>query len=132
MDYRLPEIDEWETAQPHAMWAEARGHCPVVSVEPQPWEDTGSFHVLGHADAAAVLRDWRTFSSTINGDFMGPFMGDLILALDGEEHRQYRNLVAPAFRRSNLGSVPEPPPGAHGSKSPALGPRSPGTVPARG
>ena len=102
MDYRLPEIDEWETAQPHAMWAEARGHCPVVSVEPQPWEDTGSFHVLGHVDAAAVLRDWRTFSSTINGDFMGPFMGDLILALDGEEHRQYRNLVAPAFRRSNL------------------------------
>ncbi|HJO20789.1 MAG TPA: hypothetical protein QF865_10620, partial [Acidimicrobiales bacterium] len=102
MDYRLPEIDEWETAQPHAMWAEARAHCPVVSVEPQPWEDAGSFHVLGHAEAAAVLRDWQTFSSTINGDFMGPFMGDLILALDGEEHRHYRNLVAPAFRRSNL------------------------------
>ena len=29
-------------------------------------------------------------------------MGDLILAMNGKEHRQYRNLVAHAFRASVL------------------------------
>ena len=33
---------------------------------------------------------------------MGPVMGTVILAMDGEEHRRYRNLVAHAFRPSAL------------------------------
>jgi len=33
---------------------------------------------------------------------MGPYMGKTILAMDGEEHRAYRNLVASAFRASAL------------------------------
>ncbi len=35
---------------------------------------------------------------------MGPVMGTVILAMDGEEHRRYRNLVAHAFRPSALAS----------------------------
>jgi len=49
-----------------------------------------------------VLRDPETFSSSINSQHIGQFMGDLILALDGVEHRKYRNLVAKAFRMSQL------------------------------
>ena len=33
---------------------------------------------------------------------IGQFMGELIVGLDGEEHRTYRNLVAKAFRQSQL------------------------------
>ena len=49
-----------------------------------------------------MLRDGETFSSSINGEHIGQFMGDLILAMDGVEHRKYRNLVAKAFRASQL------------------------------
>ena len=80
MEYRLPEFDDWETAQPHAMWAEARGHCPVVSVEPQPWEETGSIHVLGHDDDGVVLRDPRSFAPTNNGDVKGTDSDTQLLA----------------------------------------------------
>ena len=64
---------------------------------------TGSFHqVLSYKDAEAVLRDPETFSSSINAEHIGQFMGDLILGMNGEEHRKYRNLVAKAFRASQL------------------------------
>ena len=49
-----------------------------------------------------MLRDDKTFSSSINAEHIGQFMGDLILAMDGDEHRKYRNLVAKAFRASQL------------------------------
>ena len=49
-----------------------------------------------------MLRDGETFSSSINAEHIGQFMGDLILAMDGDEHRTYRNLVAKAFRASQL------------------------------
>ena len=42
------------------------------------------------------------FPSRVNADTMGPVMGTVILAMDGEEHRRYRNLVAHAFRPSAL------------------------------
>ena len=35
-------------------------------------------------------------------EHIGQFMGDLILAMNGPEHRTYRNLVAKAFRASQL------------------------------
>ncbi|MEZ5167922.1 MAG: cytochrome P450 [Acidimicrobiales bacterium] len=42
------------------------------------------------------------FSASINGEVMAPFMGELLLGLDGEEHRHYRSLVAQAFKRSSI------------------------------
>ena len=61
-----------------------------------------SYQILRYKDAETVLRDPETFSSSINGEHIGQFMGDLILAMDGDEHRKYRNLVAKAFRASQL------------------------------
>ena len=49
-----------------------------------------------------VLRDPARFSSRVNADTMGPVMGTMLVAMDGEEHRRYRNLVAHAFRPSAL------------------------------
>ncbi len=64
---------------------------------------TGTFYqVTRFKDADAVLRDDKTFSSSINAEHIGQFMGELILAMDGDEHRKYRNLVAKAFRASQL------------------------------
>ena len=64
---------------------------------------TGTFYqVTRFKDADAVLRDDKTFSSSINAEHIGQFMGDLILAMNGDEHRKYRNLVAKAFRASQL------------------------------
>jgi cytochrome P450 len=49
-----------------------------------------------------VLRDPTRFSSRVNDDTMGPVMGPTLVAMDGEEHRRNRNLVAHAFRPSAL------------------------------
>ena len=68
-----------------------------------PISGTGTFYrTTTFKDADAVLRDDKLFSSSINALHIGQFMGDLILAMNGEEHRKYRNLVAKAFRASQL------------------------------
>src|SRR6478736_8707639 len=85
------------------MWARGREHDPVIRFDSYTSEDgQASFHVTRYEDAQRVLRDWETFSSSINGEVIGQYMGDLILAMNGKEHRQYRNLVAHAFRASVL------------------------------
>jgi cytochrome P450 len=89
--------------QPYPEWDEARrSECPVIAQEGSPHDPRTSFQITRYADAEHVLRDGETFSSTINAEHIGQFMGDLIVAMDGSEHRQYRNLVAKAFRASQL------------------------------
>src|SRR4029077_6478087 len=79
-----------------------RSGCPVVE-QPAMYGHAGSsYQILTYTDAEAVLRDADTFSSSINAEHIGQFMGDLILAMNGSEHRTYRNLVAKAFRASQL------------------------------
>ena len=105
MDYSSPPYDQWDSAQPYPQWAHARAHCPVIETPGFSFTDAAppsTFTTTTWADADTVLRDWRTFSSSVNAEVMGPYMGELILGLDGDEHRRYRNLVAHAFRRSTL------------------------------
>ncbi len=91
-------------AQPYADWEVARAsECPVISSEGGMSMGAGTtYQITRYKDAEQVLRDGETFSSTINAEHIGQFMGDLILAMDGAEHRRYRNLVAKAFRASQL------------------------------
>lgn len=91
----------WTTRQPYPVWARARRECPVLRFEAGV-DGRPDYHVTRAADAERVLRDWETFSSSINKDVIGRFMGDLVLGMDGPEHRRYRNLVAHAFRASAL------------------------------
>src|SRR5439155_25828897 len=98
-----PSVD-WLHGQPYADWARARqAGCPVVESHAGMFGHTTSYQVMGYKEVEAVLRDPETFSSSINAEHIGQFMGDLILAMGGTEHRMYRNLVARAFRASQLG-----------------------------
>ena len=93
---------DWTTAQPYEQWRAVReSACPVVETGATFGSSTG-YQVTDYEHVESVLRDPETFSSSINGEHIGQFMGDLILALDGIEHRKYRNLVAKAFRASQL------------------------------
>jgi cytochrome P450 len=99
-----PGVD-WLMAQPYESWGEVRrSECPVLATHGEIMgPGTGTFYqVTRFRDADSVLRDDKTFSSSINADHIGQFMGDLVLAMNGEEHRKYRNLVAKAFRASQL------------------------------
>ncbi|HEY7137821.1 MAG TPA: cytochrome P450 [Acidimicrobiia bacterium] len=100
MSYDTDGFDFY-TAQPHDWWKQARRECPVIrtdsSVDPRP-----NYQITRFTDAEHALRDWETLSSSINGEQIGQYMGELILAMNGKEHRQYRNLVAKAFRASVL------------------------------
>jgi cytochrome P450 len=103
MSYETPRnVEAFMTFQPYEMWERARSDCPVIRYEGSERDPRETFHVTRYADAERVLRDWETFSSSINSEVIGQYMGDLILALNGTEHRQYRNLVAHTFRASVL------------------------------
>ncbi|GMU78749.1 MAG: cytochrome P450 [Acidimicrobiia bacterium] len=91
------------TGQPYPVWAEARQRCPVIASDGSVMGvDRPTFSVTRWSDVETVLRDGETFSSSINAEHIGRFMGDLMLAMDGQEHRAYRHLVAHAFRVSQL------------------------------
>jgi len=97
-----PAID-WLQAQPYEAWARARdGGCPVIEANDITMGPGATYQVLGYQEADAVLRDDKTFASYINMRHIGEFMGELIVGMDGDEHRTYRNLVAKAFRASQL------------------------------
>jgi cytochrome P450 len=83
----------------YGFWATCRRDDPVMAIEGLGQEMR---MVTRFADVDEVLRDPDRFPSRINADTMGPVMGTVILAMDGEEHRRYRNLVARAFRPSAL------------------------------
>jgi len=89
-----------DVPDPYPMWADGRRTEPVQRTLGALREEMYVIH--RRADVESVLRDGDTFSSRINDDTMGPFMGRTILAMDGDEHRAYRNLVASAFRASAL------------------------------
>ncbi|HZO08288.1 MAG TPA: cytochrome P450, partial [Myxococcota bacterium] len=61
-----------------------------------------SARVFRHDEIESVLRDSETFSSEINARTMGPYMGRILLGMDGPRHAQYRALVSRAFRASAL------------------------------
>ncbi|MEM7139594.1 MAG: cytochrome P450 [Actinomycetota bacterium] len=100
--YDPPPYDQWDDAQPHDMWARARAECPVVETPGNDWAPSPTFSTHTFADADRVMRDSATFTATINGESMAPFMGELMLGMDGDEHRRYRGIVAQAFKRSSI------------------------------
>ncbi|HZP31233.1 MAG TPA: cytochrome P450 [Acidimicrobiia bacterium] len=96
---------DFVTAQPYPVWERARAECPVFESHGSSattFTDRPQYHVTRWDDVEQVLRDGQTFSSSINAEHIGQYMGELILAMDGKEHRAYRNLVAHAFRASQL------------------------------
>ncbi|MCJ7673008.1 MAG: cytochrome P450 [Acidimicrobiia bacterium] len=101
--FEYQEID-FVTGQPYPQWARAREQCPVIPTDGSMMgaPERTSYQITRWDDVEHVLRDGQTFSSSINAEHIGQYMGELILAMDGKEHRAYRNLVAHAFRASQL------------------------------
>jgi cytochrome P450 len=102
-----PEFDyelDFVNGQPYPIWEQARHECPVFQSRSATmgFSDRPLYSVTTFADVETVLRDGQRFSSSINAEHIGQYMGELILAMDGQEHRSYRNLVAHAFRASAL------------------------------
>jgi cytochrome P450 len=94
-----PETGDFDDGDIYGFWATCRRDDPVMAIEGLGQEMR---MVTRFADVDEVLRDPERFPSRINADTMGPVMGTVILAMDGDEHRRYRNLVARAFRPSAL------------------------------
>jgi cytochrome P450 len=88
-------------AQPHDAWKVLRQECPVKAL-PMPEGERPIYMVMRHDDIEEVLRDPATFSSAIHNESIGPVMGEIILGMDGQEHKDHRDLVARAFRASAL------------------------------
>jgi cytochrome P450 len=87
-------------ADAHRWWTQARAEQPVVAFGGP--EGSENWFVHRYSDAERILRDAERFSSRVNADTMGPVMGVMLVAMDGTEHRHYRDLVARAFRASAL------------------------------
>src|SRR5260370_17384658 len=102
-DFEYDEVDFF-TGQPYPIWERARRECPVFRAPDgaMGFTERPMYSVSHFADVEAVLRDGAGFSSSINAEHIGQYMGELILAMDGQEHRSYRGLVAHAFRASAL------------------------------
>jgi cytochrome P450 len=105
-DAEVPRFNvdiDFVTGQPYPVWEEARKECPVFQATGATMGfDRPMYAVTRFDDIEAVLRDTEHISSSINAEHIGQYMGELILAMDGKEHRSYRNLVAHAFRASQL------------------------------
>ena len=83
----------------YGFWRQCRGGTSVVKIENSGFE---LWFVTRFDDVQTVLHDAGRFSSRINADTMGPVMGQVILGMDGDEHRRYRDIVGRAFRPSAL------------------------------
>ena len=64
--------------------------------------------VLRRDDVEAVLRDGQRYSNAIHHELIGEVMGETMLGMDGQEHREHRDLVAKAFRASALRAMGRP------------------------
>jgi cytochrome P450 len=94
MDIDADELAQLYTAlddvdDPYPMWTDGRRAQPVQHTVGAGSDDMYVIHCRD--DVEHVLRDGETFSSRINDDTMGPYMGRTILAMDGDQHRAYRN-----------------------------------------
>ena len=91
-----------ETIDPYPLWAEARRGKSVDKVADDV-RGRPIYWVTRWGEVEHVLRDSADFSSSINAETIGEYMGkSLIVGMDGKEHRRYRELVAKAFRASSL------------------------------
>jgi cytochrome P450 len=87
---------------PHAFWARLRTNAPVALAKPGSPDERPVYYVSRWAEVDTMLRDPSTFSSSINAEGTGQFMGPVMLSMDGEQHRAHRFLVSQAFRASQL------------------------------
>jgi cytochrome P450 len=99
---------EW-TRDPYPFFAERRRRAGVYrgplldySALPDSMKPKHVFSVLSFDAVNTVLRDGRVFNSSGYDTSIGLFTGRTILAMEGKEHREHRNLVSAAFKTRSL------------------------------
>jgi cytochrome P450 len=99
---------EW-TRDPYPFFAERRRQAGVFrgplldySALPDSMRPKHVFSALSFNAVNTVLRDGRLFNSSGYDTSIGLFTGRTILAMEGKEHREHRNLVSAAFKTRSL------------------------------
>src|ERR1700756_628696 len=99
---------EWKR-DPYPFFAERRrqvgvfgGPLPDYSALPDSMRPKHVFSALSFNAVNTVLRDGRLFNSSGYDTSIGLFTGRTILAMEGKEHREHRNLVSAAFKTKSL------------------------------
>ncbi len=99
---------DWKR-DPYPFFAERRRQNgvfagPVVDYSrlPESMRPKHVFSALSFDAVNTVLRDGRVFSSGGYDASIGLFIGKTILAMEGKEHREHRNLVSAAFKTKSL------------------------------
>ena len=99
---------EWKR-DPYPFFAERRRQGGVFpgplldySALPDSMRPKHVFSALSFDAVNTVLRDGRVFNSSGYDTSIGLFTGRTILAMEGKEHREHRNLVSAAFKTKSL------------------------------
>lgn len=105
----VSEVYGTDIADPHAIYRECRQNEPIMvgdilakwNVPSQAdYSNLGRqvFTLFRYDDVMAVLRDNKTFTSTLLQEGLGQFLGGFLLTgMDDETHKATRKLLAPAF-----------------------------------
>jgi len=67
-----------------------------------PAGDRPVFSILRYDDVVAVLRDYKTYSSTIYQETVGRVQGKNLLMVDPPDHTRLRTLLGPSFTRNRM------------------------------
>ena len=107
--FELQDTVTGNIRDPYPKMAKLRSEAPVhigpidfdeaADPAPPPMADQPlPVSVFGHDEVVTVLRDDKTYSSTVYEGIMGMVMGRTILQMDAPHHKVQRALVSPAFR----------------------------------
>jgi len=79
-------------------------HGTVIdySKTPESLRPENSFAAVSFEAVNEAFRDGRVFSSTYYDNTIGLFIGPSILAMEGKNHREHRNLISAAFKSKAL------------------------------
>lgn len=103
-DFDALADETWESA--HREMKRLRGECPVAHTS----AFNGFWLVTKHRDVTAILRDWRTFTTTVQNVVPKvAFTGRRPpLHLDPPEHTPYRRALNPFFTTAKVAALQAP------------------------
>ena len=79
-----------------------RGTVMEYSQTPESFRPKCEYSAMSFDAVNTVFRNNQVFTSKLYDKTIGLFMGPTILAMDGKEHREHRNLVSAAFKSKAL------------------------------
>lgn len=94
---------------PYPLFAEKRRQGGVFFGSVMDWSKTPDsmrpenlYAAVSYDAVNRVFRDGKVFNSRIYDSTIGLFIGPTILAMEGRQHREHRNLVSAAFKSKSL------------------------------